>query len=60
MRVGPGFRIIHVLVVSREGLPRGPHEHAMVHVVQSLMDENGEVWGGVACGTTGKQKKERE
>ena len=52
MRVGPGFRVIHVLVVSKQGLPRGPHEHAMIHVVQSLPDESGEFWGE-ACGSTG-------
>jgi hypothetical protein len=52
MRVGPGFRVIHVLVVSTQGLPRGPHEHAMIHVAQSLPDDSGEMWGE-ACGSTG-------
>ena len=52
MRVEPGFRVIHVLLMSKHGLPRGPHEHAMIHVPESL-SATSEGWVSEACGMTG-------
>ena len=53
-----GFRVIHLLVMSAQGLPRGPHEHVMIHIPEHFPDEQGQVWDSDVCGTTGTEQVE--
>jgi hypothetical protein len=46
LQMRAGFLVVHVLVMSAQGLPRGPHEHVMLHIPEFLPDEDGEVFFG--------------
>ena len=51
-----GFRVIHLLVMSAQGLPRGPHEHVMIHIPEHFPDEQGQMWDSDVCGTSGTEQ----
>jgi hypothetical protein len=53
-----GFRVIHLLVMSAQGLPRGPHEHVMIHIPEHFPDEQGQMWDSDVCGTSGTEQVE--
>ena len=51
------FLVVHILLMSADGRPRGPHEHVMVHAPDFRLDGTDEVPARVSeCGTAGNEQ----
>jgi hypothetical protein len=55
LQMKSGFHVIHVLLMSKNGRPRGPHEHVLIHIPENFEDADDLSLIGHLCATTGTE-----
>ena len=57
LQMKSGFHVIHVLLMSKNGRPRGPHEHVLIYIPEIFQHEDADDLSliGQLCLTTGTE-----
>jgi hypothetical protein len=56
LQMKSGFYVIHVLLMSKDGRPRGPHEHVLIYIPENFQHEDADDLSlGHLCATTGTE-----